>query len=46
MQAFQESNYDRKEFDLKDVRNILIGLVTSKPWEIAVGQVIGKFFLE
>ncbi|MBA3706207.1 MAG: hypothetical protein H0W84_10000, partial [Bacteroidetes bacterium] len=46
MEAFKKSNYDRKEFDLKDARNILIGLVTSKPWEVAVGQVIGKLVLK
>lgn len=33
----------RKTFDLKEIRNIIIGLTPStKPWEVAVGQVIGK----
>lgn len=43
MQAFKDSAYDRKGFDLKEIRNILIGLTSStKPWEIAVGQTIGR----
>ena len=46
MESFKNSNYDRKEFDLKDVRNILIGLATSKPWEVVVGQTIGKLVLK
>jgi len=43
MVEFKASGYDRKEFDLKNLRNILIGLTgTQKSWEIAVGQTIGK----
>jgi len=43
MSAFQAGGYARKEFDLKEIRNILIGLTSyTKPWEIAVGQTIGK----
>jgi energy-coupling factor transporter ATP-binding protein EcfA2 len=43
MLNFKNSEYDRKNHDLKDIRNILVGLTPSaKPWEIAVGQVIGK----
>ncbi len=47
MQAFKNSGYNRKEFDLKEIRNILIGLTNSaKPWEIAVGQTIGKLITD
>lgn len=43
MVSFKESGFDRKYFDLKDVRNILIGLTeTAKPWEVAIGQMIGE----
>lgn len=43
MQAFKDSAYNRKAFDLKEIRNILIGLTSStKPWEIVVGQTIGR----
>ena len=41
--AFKSDGYNRKDFDLKEIRNIIIGLTgTSKPWEVAVGQVIGQ----
>ena len=41
--AFRDSGYDRKGSNLKQIRNILIGQSNSnKPWEIAVGQAIGK----
>ncbi|NVK52807.1 MAG: AAA family ATPase [Flavobacteriaceae bacterium] len=43
MTAFKDSGYNRKAFDLKEIRNIIIGLTgSSKPWEIAVGQTISK----
>ena len=42
MVAFRESGFNRKGFDLKNLRNILIAFITEKPWEIAVGQVIGN----
>jgi energy-coupling factor transporter ATP-binding protein EcfA2 len=43
MEEFKSNGYDRKGFDLKEVRNVLVGLTPSaKPWEIAVGQVIGQ----
>ena len=43
MKQFKDEGFDRKGFDLKEIRNILTGLTPSaKPWEIAVGQVIGK----
>ena len=42
MNAFKEGGYDRKTFDLKEIRNLLMGAVigSNKPWEVAVGQVI------
>jgi len=43
MQQFQQGGYDRKNFDLKVIRNDLMGIIGSdKPWEIAVGQGIAK----
>lgn len=43
MNEFKNGRYNRKNFDLKELRNIIIGLTeTSKPWEVAVGQVIGQ----
>ena len=41
--AFREQGYQRKTYQLKYIRNILVGLSnSSKPWEIAVGQTLGK----
>ncbi len=43
MIEFKNSGFDRMNHDLKNIRNILIGLTPSaKPWEIAVGQVVGN----
>lgn len=42
MRDFQSSNYDRKNFDLKQIRNVLTGLMSNKPWEVLVGQAIAK----
>jgi len=43
MNEFKNTGFDRKNFDLKELRNIIIGLTeTAKPWEVAVGQVIGQ----
>lgn len=33
-------DYDRKGANLKDIRNVLIGLMSNKPWEVLVGQAI------
>ena len=36
-------NFDRKLADVKPIRNDLMGIIGSnKPWEVAVGQVIGR----
>ena len=40
VQAFVDSGFERQSHDLKSIRNILIGLMTNKPWEVAVGQAI------
>lgn len=42
VQAFITAGCPRKSHDLKSIRNILIGLMTNKPWEIVTGQVIGR----
>ena len=43
MQQFKQSKYDREKFDLKEIRNDLMGIVgNSKPWEVVVGQVIAN----
>lgn len=44
MNKFKEGNYDRQRFDLlKEIRNDLMGIIgSSKPWEVAIGQVIGN----
>ena len=44
MCEFRSTGFNRKHFNLKDIRNDLIGIIgSSKPWEVAVGQVIGHF---
>jgi hypothetical protein len=41
MQSFNDSGFDRKNADLKEIRNDLVGLMGSnKPWEVLVGQTI------
>jgi predicted ATPase len=43
MANFKNGGFDRKGFNLKELRNVIVGLTpSSKPWEIAVGQVVGK----
>lgn len=43
MQQFKEGGYNRKDFNLKEIRNDLMGIIgSSKPWEVVVGQVIGN----
>ena len=42
VQAFIDHGFDRKGHDLKDIRNILIGLMSNKPWEVLVGQAIAR----
>jgi hypothetical protein len=41
MAAFKNAGFPRKSFDLKDIRNDLMGIIgSSKSWEIAVGRSI------
>lgn len=43
MKKFKEENYDRKNANIKELRNDLMGIIGSpKPWEVVVGQVIGN----
>lgn len=40
MRAFADDGCDRFGHDLKAIRNILVGLISNKPWEVLVGQCI------
>ena len=41
MEEFKTGGFDRKNARLKNIRNILIGIMpTTKPWEVLVGQTI------
>jgi energy-coupling factor transporter ATP-binding protein EcfA2 len=42
MVCFRDEGFDRKGFDLKNIRNILLGLISNKPWEVLVGQRIAN----
>lgn len=43
MKSFSDKGFPRKSFNIKKIRNDLMGIIGSdKPWEVAVGQVIGK----
>ena len=43
MISFKDSNFDRKQHNLKQIRNDLMGIVGSeKPWEVVVGQSIAE----
>jgi energy-coupling factor transporter ATP-binding protein EcfA2 len=43
MKSFKESGYERKNFNLKEIRNDLMGIMgSSKPWEVAIGHVIAE----
>lgn len=43
MKGFQDSGWNRKNFKLKDLRMLIVGLTGStKPWEVAVGQAIAQ----
>ena len=42
MRAFKASGFARRDTDLKEIRNDLMGIIgESKPWEVLVGQAIG-----
>jgi hypothetical protein len=42
--VFKSSGYDRMKSDLKSLRGLIVGemLESNKPWEILVGQVLGR----
>lgn len=40
LKKFEESGFNRKNFKIKDSRNVLASFIFTKPWEIAVGQAI------
>ena len=43
MQGFHDGEYARKTFNLKMIRNDLMGIIGSnKPWEVIVGQTIAN----
>jgi hypothetical protein len=43
MNNFKNSSYDRKDHDIKEIRNDLMGIIgSSKPWEVVVGQKIAS----
>lgn len=42
VRSFVDEGFDRKQHDLKNIRNILIGLMSTKPWEVLVGQAIAQ----
>lgn len=43
MLAFKNAKYDRRMCNLKEIRTDLMHIIGSnKPWEVAVGQVLGK----
>ena len=46
MQKFIDDGFDRKGAVLKDIRNILVSLMTKRPWEVVVGQTIARLAME
>ncbi|MFA6919316.1 MAG: AAA family ATPase [Patescibacteria group bacterium] len=41
MNGFKNGGYNRKNYDIKEIRNDLMGIIGSaKPWEVIVGQTI------
>jgi hypothetical protein len=42
VRTFIENGFNRKEHELKTIRNVLIGLISNKPWEVLVGQAIAQ----
>lgn len=46
MNGFKNGGYDRKSYNIKEVRNDLMGIIGSaKPWEVIVGQAISNLSL-
>ncbi len=44
LKSFVEKGYDRTSFDIKDLRQLIVGGIigSAKPWEVCVGKVIGQ----
>ena len=43
MRGFQKQGYDRRNADLKEIRNILVAILgATRSWEVIVGQAIGS----
>jgi energy-coupling factor transporter ATP-binding protein EcfA2 len=43
MRKFKDAGYDRKRFDIKELRNDLMGVFACpKPWEVVIGQTIAR----
>lgn len=43
MNDFKIGGFNRKQYDIKKIRNDLMGIIgSSKPWEVAVGQVLSE----
>src|SRR3989344_2731270 len=43
MNGFKGADFDRKNYDTKEIRNDLMGIIgSSKPWEVVVGQTIAN----
>lgn len=42
VKSFADEGFMRKEADLKKIRNIIVGLMSNKPWEVLVGQCIAS----
>jgi energy-coupling factor transporter ATP-binding protein EcfA2 len=43
MREFKDGGYQRKDFDIKELRMLLVGTIldSNKPWEVLVGQTLG-----
>jgi uncharacterized protein (UPF0297 family) len=39
---FQQMKFDRKEHHTKEITNIITSIITSRPWQVLVGQTIGQ----
>ena len=42
MSDFKMNAFNRKQFPIKEITNIIAGILTDKPWQALVGQVIGE----
>jgi predicted ATPase len=42
VQSFADTGFLRKDHEVKDIRNILLALLSHRPWEVLVGQAIAR----